>query len=728
MLEQVDQYLDALFDGGQGNVAVATKRGESWTEESFEWPRQRGDIYAWARGSRRTADCFINPALRRGAGRVKNDGAHLRWLWADIDWQDVPADKITVVENRIKELATMQVRSGSGNNVHVYVKMDRVQTLDVWRRLNAGLRAYLYADAKHTDNALLRMPGTINHKPEGGPVRIDSLTNRPAWVATASDLLGRRAWQDVVITDDRGGTNDGSYDTVDVSEIVRGRIKAMVTMDVDEARGRYGTRHGAVYQVTTWLSKRGFTADQIHTMMAAFPAGVDKEETERGYSLHVDIARCLSANPTVEAVIKGTIEDGALDDDALEVVDEDEPDTSIEADARKLLRRWDVEAFARRVQGQRAFSPPPEDASYSWGERVDQEPPEVEYAVADMAAVGQNITITGQYKAGKTMFSLNLVHALVDAADFLGQFKVGTLDDGSSVGLWSLEMTDRDLDAYLRPMGMQNPLALEVLAGRGYGVNVLSDVGRTWAVNWLSDRQVTSWVIDSHARLCRMAGVDENDNGAVLSLLHRLDEIKQDAGVGELYYLAHTGRGEQQEGRERARGATVLDDWADARWVLTRDGNTRFLMVEGRGVADMETTSLAFDKKTNGMMLGTRNKAGARVDGLVQIVNAAVNEQPGVLNKRSLLKIVTERAGSGMRGNNDILDAVEEAVECGFIEVRRINGREVRHYPTGYDATVTGGVDGVSHDRSGGATPRVLDMSKAGPDRSRRRGGRERGK
>src|SRR6185436_9330085 len=265
--------------------------------------------------------------------------------------QDVPTVKRSVVSTRIEKMGTLVIRSGSGENVHVYVRLDKSVPLELWRRLNTGLRAYLYADAKHTDNALLRLPGTINHKPGGGRVRI--LVPLNAKTAKPKKLLAHPVWQDVVITDDRG-VNDGAYDTVDVSNLLVGRVKAMVTMPTDEAVGRYGTRHGAVYQVTSWLSKRGLTGDQIHSLMADFAAGVDKEDTERGYSLHVDIARCLSANPTVEVL--------EIVEDAIEVLeDQDAPDDSLAGAARKRLRQWDVDDLARQMRAQRAFTPPPDD-------------------------------------------------------------------------------------------------------------------------------------------------------------------------------------------------------------------------------------------------------------------------------------------------------------------------------------------------------------------------------
>jgi hypothetical protein len=668
---QAETYMRMLFADHSGYVAVASKNGQAgaWSEHVFSWPDDRDLILSWAE-SNRTGDVFICPALRRTRSRSKNDGAHLQWLWADVDWQDVPTERRDDVKRRIAKTSTFTVASGSGDNVHVYVKLPKPVPLDMWRRLNTGLRVYLDADAKHTDNALLRLPGTTNHKPGGGHVAMGDAGTR---VVNPSTLLKHPAWQNLVIADDRGA-NDGTYDTVDVTHLWRGEIKRRCSMDVDEAEGRYGTRHGAVFQVASWLSRKGLTADQIHTLMAEFPAGLDKEDEERGYSLHVDIARCLSAQPTVEAL--------EVVDDVFEIVENDDPDDTLLAAARKRMRNLDIERLARQMDAQRMFTPPPGDVSYTWLERRAMPRPPVQFAVDGICAIGQNVTITGQYKAGKTLLALNLVRSLVDGVPFLGEFKVGVGGGGSArVGLWSMEMSQTDLDTYIDPLAIGDDGAgrLAVLNGRGFGVNILTDVGKQWAVNWLKQWGCSVWVIDSHARMCRMAGVDENENGPVLGLLHRLDEIKEAAGIGELYYLVHTGRTEMAEGKERARGATVIDDWADARWVLTRQGAVRFLAVEGRSVRDMTARSLEFDDTTGAMLLGNRDPISAKVDGLTALVVSIITDHPGEYNARALRSVIRERsAGSS---HDRIKRGIEEGITLGVIRVLDGPRGEKRYWP-----------------------------------------------
>lgn len=656
-----ERYLSELFGNHKGYVAVASKAGEGksdWTEKSFLWPNDRQELVAWV-DDRKNTDLFICPALRRSPGRRKNDGAHLQWLWADVDFQDIDPRHHEKIRARVQRLGNLVVWSGSGQNCHVYVKLDRVVHLDVWRRLNLGLKQALMADTKHTDNALLRIPGTQNYKPGGKAVRMES---GRGVIRVPARLLKAKPWRDVVVTDEPA--SDGTWERVELPTIPGG-VRARVNMEVDEGVGRYGTRHAAVYQVTAWLSKRGYTSDQIHTLMADFKPGLDKEDSERGYDLHQDISRCLAQQPTREVID----DEGALAiAEESEYFEEVEP-VSVEekqhAAALKLVERYDTERRARQLMAQRDFKPPDADASFSFADMIGVELAEVEYAVDGIAALGQNVSITGQYKTGKTMLACNLIRSFCDHTSFLDEMKVRALNDDERVGFWSLEMSKRDLLGYLVPQGFEHPEKLSVLNGRGYGVNILTDVGRAWAVNWLRERAVGVWVIDSWARICRMVGVDENDNTAVGDLTHRLDQIKLEAGVSEIFILAHTPRALMEEGRERARGAAAFDDWADSRWVFTKDAETRFLQVDtGREIVPMPATSVMYDTDTKRMSLGTSDKTGARISSVADLAVQLITEMPPRhYTHKTLITVMRDHAPEGLKRQAVIVAGIEEAVD-----------------------------------------------------------------
>jgi hypothetical protein len=230
-------------------------------------------------------------------------------------------------------------------------------------------------------------------------------------------------------------------------------------------------------------------------------------------------------------------------------------------------------------------------------------------------------------------------------------------------------------------------------------VNILTPVGKEWAVRWLRERQVKVWTIDSLARVLHMAGVKEKDNDEVLSVLMAIDEIKVAADVDVCFVIAHTGRADQDEGKERARGATVIDDWPDTRWVMTKDGDIRFLWVDGRGTG-LPTTSLDFNHDTKVSTLGVAGKDEVRADGGIQVVVDIVRANAGIA-KEALVRKVSERCKVRAAVARE---HIADAIEHGWLEVRREarsgGGRaSIKHYVT-------------EKKTDAGATPRAVDFRK----------------
>jgi hypothetical protein len=142
-------------------------------------------------------------------------------------------------------------------------------------------------------------------------------------------------------------------------------------------------------------------------------------------------------------------------------------------------------------------------------------------------------------------------------------------------------------------------------------------------VDILQELNCQTWIVDPFARAFSGSG-DENSNSEVGVFLETLDVIKERAGVDNLLLTTHTGRA-QENGIERARGATRLDDWADVRWLLNknRDG-ARFLSASGRDV-EMEERLLNWNPTTREVTCGEaigRSKHTAQVleDAIVDFI------------------------------------------------------------------------------------------------------------
>jgi hypothetical protein len=147
-------------------------------------------------------------------------------------------------------------------------------------------------------------------------------------------------------------------------------------------------------------------------------------------------------------------------------------------------------------------------------------PAPVQWLIEGLCSATANVVITGQYKTGKTkMMVASLISALADGEDFLGVHKVHVPEGGAVVGHWNLEMSALDLiDKYMRPVGYKNPDNIHLANWQGYRLNILTEPGMAHAVEWLKERAIQVWTIDSWSALCRMCGVDPN-NGSEVSML-----------------------------------------------------------------------------------------------------------------------------------------------------------------------------------------------------------------
>lgn len=679
------QYLKKMFTGQRGYAAVAYKdMQDGWGEKTFAWPKQARELVLWAKSIE--GNVFICPALRGGRTRIKGDMVPTDWLWADVDMQAMGRQRRAEVQKRIAKIGTWVISSGTGENVHVYVKLKAVVDAREHEVLNTGLRDYLSADNKQADNSLLRLPGTYNHKPGVGGARVHAVGGHGRSVAPQT-LRKASAWRNV-----RVGSGDGSdgprgdWNRVDITSILRGGIKAKVRMQDDEAIGRYGSRYKAIYAVTGDLLKKGLDRDTIHSLMDAFPPGITKAEDEHGaYDIHKDVDKAIGRK--TQSVSKEQDTGNTTDDQGLfSDVDPDQETDFVGESVQAELKRREIKRKADQIEAQARFLPPPDDVSWSVAQALKAPPQPQQYLINGLAGKAHNVMLIAQYKTGKTTFVVsNLARSLCDGVPFLDEFDVPT--DGRIVGHWNCEMdADELLDEYIRPAEMQHPERFHVANLRGYAVNILSEYGKQWAVRWLRDRKVQVWTIDSLARLARMAGVNENDNHEMLNLLMTVDDIKVEANVQVSFLIAHTGRGEMAEGSERARAATVIDDWPDARWIMTRgkmeeSGDTRFFTVEGRGVK-LAQRSISFDPDTRHMSLNLGGKAMTALELAEDRVVKLVEDNPGKFNKRGLIQAVQEIMPEGSRHSAYVTKLIASVLELERIEVRPgRTAREQMHWP-----------------------------------------------
>lgn len=298
-----------------------------------------------------------------------------------------------------------------------------------------------------------------------------------------------------------------------------------------------------------------------------------------------------------------------------------------------------------------------------------------------LLAEGHNGTLAGQYKAGKSTVRDNACAALASGEAFLGIFDVRR---PYRVAVLDYEMAPDDSRARLRRLGLSDEALSRILVIclRGVGLSLTSPAGRRWVVDRLTEHGTEVAILDTYGAASAPSVESENDNAGGRRFLSTWDAIKDEAGVATSLLTHHFGRGQQDEGAEHGRGATVLDDWADVRIVLTRDRESgqRFLASEGRGSYDLPESRLYFDEATLRLSLPEsalgENRRLARANRLAQEVASIVAGEPGILTTE-----LRKALGAGGMGKHETqAAAIDAAKRGGLIHVHPGAGSRVCHY------------------------------------------------
>jgi len=136
----------------------------------------------------------------------------------------------------------------------------------------------------------------------------------------------------------------------------------------------------------------------------------------------------------------------------------------------------------------------------------------------------------------------------------------------------------------------------------GGPVNVMKNEAMSELVKTIKDRGAKLLVVDTFSRCA--PGLEENEATKVAAALERLFSIRDilDIAVLVLHHTGHQGL--------RARGSSVLDDNADASWVIKLNGENN----EDRGPDNPRT--LEHRKSKDGELLGSRSMALVPVPGV----------------------------------------------------------------------------------------------------------------
>lgn len=184
--EQAEFWCDSLWADRRGWAITAVGHEPYLTETGklshrrfeqrvFRWPTQKAELLESLLKLAATCDIYAAPLLRDKPNRRKADSAPIegRFLWLDADeWDD---DRQAELDRL--EVPVLVVESGSPGHLHLYPDAGEILPGATIARASQQLSAVCRTDTFGGAEKVMRLPGTLNHKPrvlggEAGIVRL----------------------------------------------------------------------------------------------------------------------------------------------------------------------------------------------------------------------------------------------------------------------------------------------------------------------------------------------------------------------------------------------------------------------------------------------------------------------------------------------------------------------------------------------------------------------------
>jgi hypothetical protein len=134
---------------------------DRFIQQFYHWPADRQRLLEQAMAAATKADVYVGVLLWARPSRRAGTALAGRVAWADVDgaWTSQRAQALSRLQGR----PVWQVASGSGR--HLYLPLDGLEPPERLEGWNRRLAALVDADAGWSQTKLLRLPGTLNHKP-----------------------------------------------------------------------------------------------------------------------------------------------------------------------------------------------------------------------------------------------------------------------------------------------------------------------------------------------------------------------------------------------------------------------------------------------------------------------------------------------------------------------------------------------------------------------------------
>ncbi|EYT59715.1 AAA family ATPase [Microbacterium sp. UCD-TDU] len=262
-------------------------------------------------------------------------------------------------------------------------------------------------------------------------------------------------------------------------------------------------------------------------------------------------------------------------------------EAEFEVTVRNQLEYLRASRDAKALLAAEGWEEPPVQGS--WAEQMQQPDQPLNWIIEGLLFEGANAVLNAVAKSGKTSLLINTADSMLSGEPLFGHFVVNAIAEGRSIAWWNAELAERQAKSWLHDFDFSRPEDFYPLHLRGYMMPF--DVHRVedWAVEWLSERRVSVWMLDPRSAL--YTG-EENSNTELSAWLAAIDRIKRRAGVETVILVHHVSETATADSDElnagrllRGRGASRQEGWADVIWSYSgRFDEPRYLAALGRDV------------------------------------------------------------------------------------------------------------------------------------------------
>lgn len=302
----------------------------------------------------------------------------------------------------------------------------------------------------------------------------------------------------------------------------------------------------------------------------------------------------------------------------------------------RLQARREAAAIDREIEALKHPAPPVDFGTLD--ELLKRDDAE-RWRVEGLLPAEGNMLVVAQRKTGKTTLVNNLVRSLLTGEVFLGRFDTAPVE--GSVMMLNYEVSGATFARWLGDLGLSKSARkrIHVVNLRGRENLLATEAGRITLAAMMRERRVEVLTVDPFGKA--FTGDNQDSNSQVTPWLALLDRVANDGGAREVILVAHAGWGGGERGQAsqvRARGASALEDWADAIVRYSRnnelDGAPRFIEAEGRDVF-VEKDQLDYDAAT-------------------RLLTATGLGGPGMARKATKVKALTEPILEVVKGTQGI--------------------------------------------------------------------------